>query len=56
MTVRTNIIADLEKCFQELISEKLVILLRDRSDLELMNVSSYFQALLFLQDKLLASV
>ena len=44
--------ADPEKCFQELISEKLLILLRDRPCL----VSSNFEALLFLQDKLLESV
>ena len=55
-TVGTKIIADPEKCFQELISEKLLILLRDRPCLELIIVSSKFQALLFLQDKLLESV
>ena len=52
----TKIIADLEKCFEELISEKLQILLWDRPCLELIIVSSKFQALLFLQDKLLESV
>ena len=49
-------IADPEKCFQELISQKLLILLRDRPCLELILVSSHFQALPFLQDKLLESV
>ena len=49
-TVGTKIIADPEKCFQELInSEKLLILLGDRSCLELIIISSKFQALLFLQ-------
>ena len=37
-------------------SEKLQILLRDGPCLELMIVSSHFQALLLLQDKLLESV
>ena len=55
-TVGTKIIADPEKCFQELISEKLLILLRDRPCLELIIVSINFKALLFLQDKLLESV
>ena len=32
------------KCFQELISEKLLILLRDRPCLELIIVSNNFQA------------
>ena len=49
-------IADLEKCFQELISEKLLILLRDRPCLEIIIVSRNFQASFFLQDKLLESV
>ena len=44
------------KCFQELISEKSLTLLPDRPRLELIIVSSNFQALLFLQDKLLESV
>ena len=48
--------ADPEKHPQELISEKLLILLRDRPCLELVIVSSNFQASLFLQDKLLESV
>ena len=48
--------ADPEKCFQELISEKLLILLRDGPGLELIIVFSNFQALLLLQDKLLESV
>ena len=48
--------ADPEKCFQEFISEKFLILLRDGPCLELFIVSSNFQALLFLQDKLLESV
>ena len=55
-TVGTKIIADPEKCFQELISEKLLILLRDGPCLELVIVSSNFQALPLLQDHLLASV
>ena len=55
-TVGTEIIADPEKCFQELISEKLLRLLRERPRLELIIVSSNFQALLFWQDKLLESV
>ena len=55
-TVGTKIIADPENCFQELISEKLLILLRERPRLELIIVSSNFQALLFWQDKLLESV
>ena len=42
--------------FPELGSEQLQILLRDRPCLELIIVSSNFQALLFLQDKLLQSV
>ena len=45
-----------EKCFQELISEKLLILLRDRPCLESIIVSSNFQAFLFLPEKLLESV
>ena len=45
-----------EKCFQKVISEKLLILLRDRPCLELIIVSSNFQACLFLQKKLLESV
>ena len=48
-TVGTKIIADPEKCFQELISDKLLILLWDRPCLELIIVSSNFQAFLFLQ-------
>ena len=50
------IIADPEKYFQELISEKLLILLRDGLCLELIIVSSNFQALLLWQEKLLESV
>ena len=48
--------ADPGNCFQELASEKLLNLLRDRPCLELIIVSSKFQALLFVQDKLLESV
>ena len=48
-TVGTKITADPEKCCQELISEKLLILLRDRPCLESIIVSSNFQAFLFLQ-------
>ena len=55
-TVGTKIIADPEKCFQELISKELLILLRDGPCLELIIVSSNFQALLLLQEKLLESV
>ena len=46
-TVGTKIIADPKKCFQELISEKLLILLRDIC-LELVIVSSYFSGFVFL--------
>ena len=53
LTVGTKIIADPEKCFQELISEKSLIFLRDGPCLELIIVSSNFQALLLLQDILL---
>ena len=42
-TVGTKIIADPEKCFQELISEKLVILLRDGLCLELIIVPVIFR-------------
>ena len=45
-TVGTKIIADPEKCFQELISERLLIFLRDGPCLELIIVSSNSQALL----------
>ena len=55
-TVGTKILADPEKCFQELISEKLLILLRDGPCLELIIVSSNFQAFLLWQEKLLESV
>ena len=55
-TVGTKIIADPEKCFLELISEILLILLRDRPGLGLIIVSSNFQVLLILRDKLLESV
>ena len=55
-TVGTKIIVDPEKCVQELISEKLLILLRDRPCLQLIIVSRNFRALLFLQGKLLESV
>ena len=55
-TVGTKMIADPEKCFQEFISEKLLLFLRDRRCLELCFVSSNFQALFFLQDQLLESV
>ena len=55
ITVGTKIIADPEKCFQELISEQLLILLRDGPGLELVIVSSNFQALLLSQEKLLES-
>ena len=56
VTVGTKTIADPENCFQELISEKSLIFLRDGPCLELIIVSSNFQALLLLQDKLLESV
>ena len=46
-TVGTKIIADPKKSFRELISEKLLILLRGRPCLELILVSSNFRALLF---------
>ena len=52
-----KIIADLERSFQELISEKLLaIILQDWPCLELIIVSSNFQALLFWRDRLLESV
>ena len=54
--VGTKILADPEKCFQEFVSEKLLILLQDRLYLKLIIVSSNFQAFLFLQDKLQESV
>ena len=44
------------KCFQELISETVLFLLRDRPCLKLFTVFNNFQALLFLQDDLLESV
>ena len=47
-TVGTKIIADPEKGFQELTSEKLLIFFRDGSCLELIIVSSNFQTLLAL--------
>ena len=57
LTNGTKIIADPEKCFQELISEKnYCFFLRNGPCLELIIVSSHFQALLLLQDKLLESV
>ena len=56
ITIGTKIIADPERCFQELISEKLLILLRDGPCLEIIIVSSNFQALLLLQHKSLESV
>ena len=56
MCLSTKIVADPEECFQELISEHLLVLMRDWPCLELIIVSSNFQALLFLQDKVLESV
>ena len=44
------------KTFQELFSEKVLILLRDRPCLEVIIVCGNFQALLLLQDKRLESV
>ena len=44
-------IAEPEKCFQELVSEKILMLLRERPSLESTIVSSKFQALLFLHDE-----
>ena len=41
-TVRTKIIADPENCFRALISEKLLILLRDRPCLELISLPVIF--------------
>ena len=49
-------IADPEKCFQELTSEKLLILLQEWPCVELIIVSSNFQALLLLQEKLREAV
>ena len=54
-TVGTQIIADPGKRFQEWISGKLLILLRDRPCLEIIIVSSNFQASFFLLDELLES-
>ena len=56
ITDGTKIIADPKTCFHELSIQKLVILLRDRPCLGLFPVSSHFQALLFLEDKLLELV
>ena len=47
-TVGTTIRADREKCFQELISENLLILLRDRPCLEIVIVSSNFSGFVLL--------
>ena len=55
-TVGTQITADPEKCLQEFVSERLLILLRDGPCLELFIVSSNFQSLIFFQDKVLESV
>ena len=44
------------KCIQESISDKVLVLLRDRPCLQLIIVSSNFQALPYLQDKLLELV
>ena len=55
-TVGTKIIADPETYFQAIVSEKLLIFLRDGRCLELIIVSSNLQALLLLQDNLLESV
>ena len=52
----TKVIADPETCFQELISDKSLNLLRDRPCLEFSLIPSNFQALLFLHHKLLESV
>ena len=49
-------IADPEKCFQELISEKLVIFFAGWALFGINSRSSNFQALLLLQDKLPESV
>ena len=54
-TVGTQIIADPGKCFQELMFDQLLILLQDGPCQELIILSSKFQALVFLQDKLLES-
>ena len=54
-TVGTQILADPKPCFRELVSEKLLILLRDTPCLELIIMSSNFQGLLFLHDELLES-
>ena len=55
-TVGTKIIADPEKCFQELTSEKLLIFFAGWALSGINYPSSNFQALLLLQDKLLESV
>ena len=49
-------IANPEKCFRELISENLLILLRDGPCQEFSIASSNFEASLFRQEKLLESV
>ena len=53
--VGTKSIANPAKCFQESVAEKRRMFLQDRLCLESMIVSSNFQALPFLQDKLLES-
>ena len=57
-TVRTKIIANPVKFIQELVSEKSLILLRDRPWVELIIISSNFEALHFalLAEKLLELV
>ena len=55
-TFWTKIIVDPENDFQELISAKLLILLQDGPCLQLIIVSSNFQALLLWQEKLLELV
>ena len=55
-TVGTKMIADPDFFFQEWIPEELLTLLRDGSCLDLFIVSSQFQALFLLHDKLLESV
>ena len=56
-TVGTKVIVDPELlCFQELTSEDLLVLLRDRPYLKLIVVSAHFQVLLFLQSNLLELV
>ena len=54
--VGRKIIVDPETCFQELITETVLVLLWERPCLELIIVSSNLQGLLFLRDEIVESV